>query len=144
MPIEGALTPPWSVVVVGSRPGFRWCSGSSTFLPIWSIWQQPPNHGGCCPIAAEILVGYRRMRALRKALDPLDQFKSSAAHSPAIKAFELVASLSPLAGDASLPDHGVGRPRIFQKNAVLGLLSKIGFPKIYENVRQTWGNFRPI
>ena len=86
MPIEGALTPPWSVVVVGSRPGYRWCSGSSTFLPIWPIWQQPPNHGGCCPIAAEILVGYRRMRALMKALDPLDQFESSAAHSAAIKA----------------------------------------------------------
>ena len=102
MPIEGALTPPWSVVVVGSRPGYRWCSGSSTFLPIWPIWQQPPNHGGCCPIAAEILVGYKRMRALMKALDPLDQFESSAAHSAAIKAFELAALSSPLAGDASL------------------------------------------
>ena len=37
-----------------------------------------------------------------KALDPLDQFESSAAHSAAIKAFELAASLLPLAGDTSL------------------------------------------
>ena len=37
-----------------------------------------------------------------KALDPLDQFESSAAHSAAIKTFELAALLSPLAGDASL------------------------------------------
>ena len=32
VPIEGALTLPWSVVVVGSRPGYWWASGSSTFL----------------------------------------------------------------------------------------------------------------
>ena len=62
------------------------------------------NHGGCCPIAAEILVVYRRMRALIEALDPLDQFESSAAHSAAIVAFELAALLSPWARDASL--HG--------------------------------------
>ena len=37
-----------------------------------------------------------------KALDPLDQFESSAAHSAAIKTFELAALLSSLAGDASL------------------------------------------
>ena len=37
-----------------------------------------------------------------KALDPFDQFESSAAHSVAIKAFELAALLSPLAGDANL------------------------------------------
>ena len=37
-----------------------------------------------------------------KALDPLDQFESSAAHSMAIVAFVLTALLSPLAGDASL------------------------------------------
>ena len=37
-----------------------------------------------------------------KALDPLDQFKSSTACSPTIMALELAALLSPLAGDASL------------------------------------------
>ena len=37
-----------------------------------------------------------------KALDPLDQFESSAAHSAAIMAFELAALSSPLAGDVSL------------------------------------------
>ena len=42
------------------------------------------------------------MRALIKALDPPDQFKSSAAHSAAIVAFVLVALSSPLAGDDSL------------------------------------------
>ena len=44
------------------------------------------------------------MRALIEALDPLDQFESSAAHSAAIMAFELAALLSPWARDASL--HG--------------------------------------
>ena len=39
-----------------------------------------------------------------KALDPLDQFESSAAHSAAIMAFELAALSSPWARDASL--HG--------------------------------------
>ena len=44
-----------------------------------------------------------------KALDPLDQFESSAAHLAAIVAFVLAALLSPLAGDASLDgdDDGV-------------------------------------
>ena len=37
-----------------------------------------------------------------KALDPVDQFESSVAHSVAIVAFDLAALLSPLAGDASL------------------------------------------
>ena len=37
-----------------------------------------------------------------KALDPLDQFESSAACSAAIMALELAALLSPLAGDTSL------------------------------------------
>ena len=37
-----------------------------------------------------------------KALEPLDQFESSAAHSAAIIAFVLTALLSPSAGDASL------------------------------------------
>ena len=42
------------------------------------------------------------MRALIEALEPHDQFKSSAAHSAAIVAFVLVALSSPLAGDDSL------------------------------------------
>jgi hypothetical protein len=37
-----------------------------------------------------------------KALDPLDQFGSAAAHSAAIMALELATLSSPLAGDASL------------------------------------------
>ena len=37
-----------------------------------------------------------------KALDPLDQFESSAAHSAAIMALELAALSLPLAGDTSL------------------------------------------
>ena len=44
------------------------------------------------------------MRAPLKALDPLDQFESSTAHSAAIMAFELAALPSLSAGDASL--HG--------------------------------------
>ena len=44
------------------------------------------------------------MRALIKALDPLDQFESSAAHSAAIMAFKLAALLVPWARDVSL--HG--------------------------------------
>ena len=44
------------------------------------------------------------MRALIEALNPIDQFKSSAAHSAAIMAFELAALPLPSAGDASL--HG--------------------------------------
>ena len=44
------------------------------------------------------------MRALIKALGPLDQFKSSGAHSSAILAIESAALLSPLTGDDSL--HG--------------------------------------
>ena len=48
----------------------------------------------------------RQKRALLKALDPLDQFESSAAHSAAIMAFKLAALLLSWAGDASL--HGDG------------------------------------
>ena len=44
------------------------------------------------------------MRALIKALDPLDQFESLAAHLAAIIAFELAALSLPSAGDGSL--HG--------------------------------------
>ena len=44
------------------------------------------------------------MMALIEALDPCDQFESSAAHSAAIMAVELAAMLSPSAGEASL--HG--------------------------------------
>ena len=49
------------------------------------------------------------MRALIEALNPPDQFKSSAAHSADIVAFVLVALSSPSAGDASLngDDDGV-------------------------------------
>ena len=60
------------------------------------------NHGGCCAIAAEILTGYRQMRALIAALDTLDQLESSAAHSAAIMAFELAALSPPWAREASL------------------------------------------
>ena len=42
------------------------------------------------------------MRALIKALDPLDQFESSAEHSAAIMAFELAALVLPWARNASL------------------------------------------
>ena len=44
------------------------------------------------------------MGAVTKALDALDKFESSAAHSAAIMAFKLAALLLPWAGDASL--HG--------------------------------------
>ena len=44
------------------------------------------------------------MRALIEALNLFDQFKSSAAHSAAIVAFDLATLLSPSTGDASL--HG--------------------------------------
>ena len=44
------------------------------------------------------------MRDPIKALDSADQFKSSAAHSAAIVAFDLATLLSPSTGDASL--HG--------------------------------------
>ena len=40
--------------------------------------------------------------ALIKALDPADQFESSAAHSAAIVAFDLAALSLPSAGDTSL------------------------------------------
>jgi hypothetical protein len=54
-------------------------------------------------MSKELRVGqYSRMRALLKALDPLDQFGSAAAHSAAIMALELATLSSPLAGDASL------------------------------------------
>ena len=52
----------------------------------------------------EVLVGQRQRRALIKALDPFDQFKSSAAHLVVIMAFELVALLLPSAGNACF--HG--------------------------------------
>ena len=54
-------------------------------------------------IAAETLVGYQQPRALIEALDPCDQFESSAAHSTAIVAFKLALRLSP--HDASRHGH---------------------------------------
>ena len=50
-----------------------------------------PNHDDCCSILAEILVGYRQMRALIEDLDPFNQFESSTAHSTFIMVFELTA-----------------------------------------------------
>ena len=66
------------------------------------MWQQPPNHGGCCLITAEILVGSKQTRPLIEALDHFEQFESSVAHSAAIMAFELAALPSSLTGDVSL------------------------------------------
>ena len=48
-----------------------------------------PNHDGCCPIAAELLVSYRRMEALFEALDPFDQFEGSVAHSTGHDGFRI-------------------------------------------------------
>ena len=48
------------------------------------------------------------MRALIEALDPPDQFKSSATHSAAIVAFVLIALSSPSADDASLNGNNDG------------------------------------
>ena len=97
MPIKGALSLFWSVLVLGSKPSHWWHTSKSILLPLWPIWQQPPNHGGCCPIAAEILVGYWQMTDRIEALHPLDQLESSSVHSAAIMAFKLAALLSPLA-----------------------------------------------
>ena len=60
------------------------------------------NHGGFCPIVAEILVDYREMRALIEALYPFDQLESWTAHLAAIMAFELAALLLSSTGNDSL------------------------------------------
>lgn len=64
------------------------------------------------------------MRALIKALDPLDQFKNSVAHSAAIMAFELAALPSPSAGNVSL--HGNGTVIYWQFSMANALIIAAG------------------
>ena len=84
MPIKGTLTPPWSVVVLARSPANGGVVASLSFCLSGQYDSNHLNHGGCCPIAAEILVHNQRMRALIKILDQYDQFERSAARLTAI------------------------------------------------------------
>ena len=95
-----------------------------------------PDNDSCCPVAAEILVSYRQMRAQIKALDPSDQFQGSTAYSAAIIAFEFAALLSPWAGDASL--H---RDDNITKQATAGFALQLDIGTLLER-RRNWVQFQ--
>ena len=55
MPIEKALTPHWPMLVLISKPSYRWRISSFTFSSIWSIGQQPPQPWCLLPLRRKYL-----------------------------------------------------------------------------------------
>ena len=96
MPTEGALLPPWAVLVWSLKPCCLYRSSSFTFLRIWSIWEKPPQpwlllpycDRNTCRLATHEGSNWR---ALVEARNPLGQFESSAIQSADIMFFGMAA-----------------------------------------------------